>query len=129
ARRRGTGGPGNSGAVRGRSPDTERRGPEARRGDRRDAGGRVRAGRVGRRAGLRRILRGRPPGTRRGHDGRAQCDGNAVLRRGEGLHEEGGLALAARTAARTDTGRVRENNEDRYLVREGGSTTLLAVAD
>jgi PPM family protein phosphatase len=24
---------------------------------------------------------------------------------------------------------VRENNEDRYLVREGGSTTLLAVAD
>ncbi|TMC68482.1 MAG: serine/threonine-protein phosphatase [Chloroflexi bacterium] len=54
---------------------------------------------------------------------------HSLVPRGEGLHEEGGLELAARTAARTDTGRVRENNEDRYLVREGGKTTLLAVAD
>lgn len=32
-------------------------------------------------------------------------------------------------AARTDTGRVRQGNEDRYLVREERGTTLLAVAD
>jgi PPM family protein phosphatase len=33
------------------------------------------------------------------------------------------------TGVRTDTGRVREGNEDRYLVREEQGTTLLAVAD
>ncbi len=33
------------------------------------------------------------------------------------------------TGVRTDTGRVREGNEDRYLVREGRDITLLAVAD
>jgi protein phosphatase len=33
------------------------------------------------------------------------------------------------TGVRTDTGRVREGNEDRYLVREERGTTLLAVAD
>jgi len=33
------------------------------------------------------------------------------------------------TGVRTDTGRVREGNEDRYLVREEHGTTLLAVAD
>src|SRR5205823_12685798 len=54
---------------------------------------------------------------------------DVVLRRREGLHEEGGLALAKRTAARTDAGRVREMNEDRYLVRVEPRATLLAVAD
>jgi protein phosphatase len=34
-----------------------------------------------------------------------------------------------RTAARSDTGRVREGNEDRYLVREAGGIVLIAVAD
>lgn len=33
------------------------------------------------------------------------------------------------TGVRTDTGRVREGNEDRYLVREERGVTLLAVAD
>ncbi len=33
------------------------------------------------------------------------------------------------TGVRTDTGRVREGNEDRYLVREEQGVTLLAVAD
>ena len=33
------------------------------------------------------------------------------------------------TAARSDKGRVREGNEDRFLVREDGGTVLLAVAD
>ena len=33
------------------------------------------------------------------------------------------------TGVRTDTGRVREGNEDRYLVREEREITLLAVAD
>jgi protein phosphatase len=33
------------------------------------------------------------------------------------------------TGVRTDTGRVREGNEDRYLVREERDVTLLAVAD
>ena len=33
------------------------------------------------------------------------------------------------TGVKTDTGRVREGNEDRYLVREERGTTLLAVAD
>jgi len=33
------------------------------------------------------------------------------------------------TGARTDTGRVRDGNEDRYLVREERGVTLLAVAD
>ncbi len=33
------------------------------------------------------------------------------------------------TGVRTDTGRVREGNEDRYLVREERDITLLAVAD
>ena len=33
------------------------------------------------------------------------------------------------TGVRTDTGRVREGNEDRYLVRERPGVTLLAVAD
>lgn len=33
------------------------------------------------------------------------------------------------TGVRTDTGRVREGNEDRYLVREQRGVTLLAVAD
>ena len=33
------------------------------------------------------------------------------------------------TGVRTDTGRVREGNEDRYFVREERGTTLLAVAD
>lgn len=33
------------------------------------------------------------------------------------------------TGVRTDTGRVRDGNEDRYLVREGRGVTLLAVAD
>ncbi len=33
------------------------------------------------------------------------------------------------TGVRTDTGRVREGNEDRYLVREERGITLLAVAD
>lgn len=33
------------------------------------------------------------------------------------------------TGVKTDTGRVREGNEDRYLVREGQGVTLLAVAD
>ncbi len=35
----------------------------------------------------------------------------------------------ARTGARSDTGRAREGNEDRYLVREEGGVALLAVAD
>lgn len=33
------------------------------------------------------------------------------------------------TGVRTDRGRVRDGNEDRYLVREKGDRTLLAVAD
>jgi PPM family protein phosphatase len=33
------------------------------------------------------------------------------------------------TGTRSDVGRVREGNEDRYLVREEGEITLLAVAD
>src|SRR5687767_10664528 len=33
------------------------------------------------------------------------------------------------TGARSDAGRVRDNNEDRYLVREERGITLLAVAD
>ena len=33
------------------------------------------------------------------------------------------------TGVRTDTGRIREGNEDRYLVREERGVTLLAVAD
>jgi PPM family protein phosphatase len=72
---------------------------------------------------------GRPAGSGRWGDHPARRDGDALLHRGEGLHQEGRLGLGAQTAARTDTGRVRENNEDRYLVREGGKTTLLAVAD
>jgi len=72
----------------------------------------------------------RDPARPRGqHRDRSRRDGDALLRGGEGLHEEGRLGLGTQTAARTDTGRVRENNEDRYLVREGGKTTLLAVAD
>jgi protein phosphatase len=39
------------------------------------------------------------------------------------------LILAPRTAARSDQGRVRELNEDRFLVREERTGTLLAVAD
>jgi protein phosphatase len=39
-----------------------------------------------------------------------------------------GLTRVA-TGVRTDTGRVRDGNEDRYLVREEGDLTLLAVAD
>ncbi|HEY6958507.1 MAG TPA: protein phosphatase 2C domain-containing protein [Candidatus Limnocylindria bacterium] len=34
-----------------------------------------------------------------------------------------------RTAARSETGRVREDNEDRYVVHESRGTLLLAVAD
>ena len=37
--------------------------------------------------------------------------------------------MARRTAARTDTGRIREGNEDRYLVRDDRDVTLMAVAD
>jgi serine/threonine protein phosphatase PrpC len=37
--------------------------------------------------------------------------------------------VGTRTVARSDTGRVREGNEDRYVVREEGGTTLMAVAD
>jgi protein phosphatase len=37
--------------------------------------------------------------------------------------------VARRTAARTDTGRIREGNEDRYLVRDDRDVTLMAVAD
>ena len=35
----------------------------------------------------------------------------------------------ARTGARSDAGRVRENNEDSWLVRDHGGVMLLAVAD
>lgn len=37
--------------------------------------------------------------------------------------------MARRTAARSETGNVREDNEDRYVVREGRGVLLLAVAD
>lgn len=37
--------------------------------------------------------------------------------------------MADRAAARSDTGRVRDGNEDRFLVREARGTLLLAVAD
>src|SRR5207244_3327355 len=37
--------------------------------------------------------------------------------------------LAGRTAARSDVGRARDQNEDRYVVREDRRATLLAVAD
>jgi len=37
--------------------------------------------------------------------------------------------VARRTAARSDTGRIREGNEDRYLVRDDRGLTLMAVAD
>jgi len=37
--------------------------------------------------------------------------------------------LSGRTAARSDAGRVREGNEDRYLVRDEKDVALLAVAD
>ena len=37
--------------------------------------------------------------------------------------------MTRRTAARSDTGRVREGNEDRFLVREDRGVTLMAVAD
>jgi protein phosphatase len=74
-------------------------------------------------------VRGGPAGPGGGDPGRARGDGDPLLHPREGLHPEGRLGLGAQTAARTDTGRVRENNEDRYLVREGGKTTLIAVAD
>lgn len=44
----------------------------------------------------------------------------------EGREGEGRLT---RTTTRTDTGRVRDQNEDRVLVREAQGTVLLAVAD
>ena len=37
--------------------------------------------------------------------------------------------MARTTAARSETGRVREDNEDRFVVRESRGTLLLAVAD
>ncbi len=37
--------------------------------------------------------------------------------------------MSVTTAARTDTGRVREGNEDRYLAREERGVMLIAVAD
>ena len=37
--------------------------------------------------------------------------------------------MARTTAARSETGAVREDNEDRYVTRESGDTLLLAVAD
>src|SRR5438093_197014 len=50
-------------------------------------------------------------------------------RRRQGLQREvTGLTRMA-TGVKTDTGRVRDGNEDRYLVREERGVTLLAVAD
>src|SRR5205085_6173954 len=40
-----------------------------------------------------------------------------------------GKGRLKRTAARTHTGRVREGNEDRFVVRENDGTVLIAVAD
>lgn len=37
--------------------------------------------------------------------------------------------MTSTTAARSETGKVRENNEDRYVARESRGTLLLAVAD
>ena len=37
--------------------------------------------------------------------------------------------MADRAAARSDTGRIRDGNEDRFLVREARGTLLLAIAD
>lgn len=37
--------------------------------------------------------------------------------------------MSRQAVARTDTGRVREGNEDRWLVKEHGATLLMAVAD
>lgn len=37
--------------------------------------------------------------------------------------------MGTRTVARSDTGRVREGNEDRYVVREHGGVLLVAIAD
>jgi serine/threonine protein phosphatase PrpC len=42
---------------------------------------------------------------------------------------EEGEGRLKRTAARSDTGRVREGNEDRFIVREKDGTVLIAVAD
>ena len=40
-----------------------------------------------------------------------------------------GAGRLKQTAARSDVGRLREGNEDRYVVREDGGTILLAIAD
>ncbi len=37
--------------------------------------------------------------------------------------------MGTRTVARSDTGRVREGNEDRWVVRDEGGVVLMAVAD
>src|SRR5206468_3022778 len=80
--------------------------------------------------------RGAGPGLHRRTAGAAARDGRAagrdrapLPRRRQGLRREvAGLTRVA-TGARTDTGRVRDGNEDRYLVREERGVTLLAVAD
>ncbi|TMG56507.1 MAG: serine/threonine-protein phosphatase [Chloroflexi bacterium] len=97
---------------------------------RRAARGRLQGRALGRRArlGWRRLHRRKAGSSRRdGHH--RQPDRDVVLRRRKGLLEEGGLVLAGRTAARSDVGRARDQNEDRYVVREDRRATLLAVAD
>src|SRR5207245_6941590 len=120
---------GESGSHRRRQGFTERRGQEARRRGRDAARCRIHHGGLGSRSGIRRSVCRGPPGPSGWNSHHPEGDRDVVLRRREGLHEEGGLALGKRTAARTDVGRVREMNEDRYLVRVEPSGTLLAVAD
>src|SRR5581483_8812569 len=50
----------------------------------------------------------------------------ALPRRWKGLRREGAVT---RTIARSDAGRVRDGNEDRYVVREDHGVVLMAVAD
>jgi protein phosphatase len=75
-------------------------------------------------------VRDRAAGTRRERARDAGQHRDDLVRGWQGLHQgrEGEWRLK-RTTARTDTGRVRDGNEDRFVVRESGGTLLMAVAD
>src|SRR5207302_355569 len=72
---------------------------------------RVPGRRVGSRAGAGESVCRSPAGPAGRHSAGARRENDPLVRPGKRLHEERGLGLGARTAARTDTGRVRENNE------------------